>query len=145
MKTVQDILKSKGSSHVHTVGPAATVLEAISLMAQHGIGALVVVAAGGRVIGIVSERDYARKVVLMERSSYNTEVRDIMTADVISVEPSARTTHCMTLMTEKRLRHLPVVQDGQLLGMVSIGDLVKDLISDQQAQIRQLESYIRGE
>lgn len=145
MKTVKDILKSKEITHVHTVGPAATVLEAISLMAQHRIGALVVVAGDGRVIGILSERDYARKIVLMERSSYNTEVRDIMTADVITVAPDARTTHCMTLMTEKRLRHLPVVEDGKLLGMVSIGDLVKDVISDQQAHIRHLESYIRGE
>lgn len=145
MKTVAEILRSKGNSHVHTVSPVATVLEAISLMAQYGIGALVVVASEGRVIGILSERDYARKVVLMERSSYSTEVRDIMTADVITITPADTNEHCMKLMTERRLRHLPVVENGLLVGMVSIGDLVKDIMSDQQSTIRQLESYIRGE
>lgn len=145
MKTVAEILRSKGNSHVHTVSPTATVLEAISLMAQYGIGALVVVASEGRVIGILSERDYARKVVLMERSSYSTEVRDIMTADVITITPADTNEHCMKLMTERRLRHLPVVENGLLVGMVSIGDLVKDIMSDQQSTIRQLESYIRGE
>lgn len=145
MKSVADILKSKGTQHVHTISPTATVLEAISLMGQYGIGALVVVASEGRVIGIVSERDYARKVVLMERSSYNTEVRDIMTADPYTVTPQHRTQFCMALMSEKRLRHLPVLEDGKLVGMVSIGDLVKDVISDQESLIRQLESYIRGQ
>ncbi|MFZ5723094.1 MAG: CBS domain-containing protein [Pseudomonadota bacterium] len=145
MRTVADILKSKTNQHVHTIGPAATVLEAISLMAQYGIGALVVVASEGRTIGIVTERDYARKVVLMERSSYSTEVRDIMTADVITITPADTNEHCMTLMTERRLRHLPVLENGKLTGMISIGDLVKDIISEQQATIRQLESYIRGE
>ncbi|MFZ5756539.1 MAG: CBS domain-containing protein [Pseudomonadota bacterium] len=145
MRTVADILNSKGNRHVHTVGPTATVLEAISLMAQHGIGALVVVASEGRTIGIVTERDYARKVVLMERSSYSTEVRDIMTADVITVDPGKSIEFCMALMTERRMRHLPVLENGKLIGMISIGDLVKDIISDQQATIRHLESYIRGE
>src|SRR3989338_3206485 len=133
MKTVAEILKTKDSAHVFTVAPATSVLEAISLMAEYKIGALVVVASEGRVIGIVSERDYARKVVLMERSSYSTEVRDIMTADVISVSPDATNEHCMTLMTEGRLRHLPVMDDGKLIGMISIGDLVKDIISDQKS------------
>lgn len=145
MKTVAEILKAKGNPPARTIGPAATVLEAISLMAQYGIGALVVVASEGRVIGIVSERDYARKVVLMERSSYSTEVRDIMTADVLTIAPGQTNEDCMKLMTERRLRHLPVVENGKLVGMISIGDLVKDIISDQQSQIRQLESYIRGE
>lgn len=145
MKTVADILRNKASNHVHTVSPAATVLEAISLMAQYGVGALVVIAAEGRVIGIVSERDYARKIVLMERSSYNTEVRDIMSANVVSVSPDTTNEQCMKMMTDGRLRHLPVIEGGKLLGMISIGDLVKDIISDQQSTIRHLESYIRGE
>lgn len=145
MRTVADILQRKNNQHVHTIGPAATVLEAISLMAQHGIGALVVVASEGRTIGIVTERDYARKIVLMERSSYSTEVRDIMTADVITVTPAHTNEFCMQLMTERRLRHLPVLENGKLIGMISIGDLVKDIISDQQSLINQLESYIRGE
>lgn len=144
MKTVGEILGKKPDAVVYRVAPSATVLEAITLMAEKGIGALVVV-DGDRVAGIISERDYARKIVLMERSSYNTEVREIMTANVISVTPDQSNEHCMNLMTEKRLRHLPVLADGKLVGMISIGDLVKDIMSDQQSMIRQLESYIRGE
>lgn len=144
MKTVADILNAKPQHQVHCIWPTATVLEAISLMADKGVGALVVV-DGEAVVGIVSERDYARKVVLMERSSYNTEVSEIMTADVISVTPAHSNEYCMQLMTDKRLRHLPVLEGGKLVGLVSIGDLVKDIISDQQSMIRTLESYIRGE
>lgn len=144
MKTVADILKSKPSAAIHTVHPQSTVLEAISLMADKGIGALVVM-EGESVAGIVSERDYARKIALMERSSYNTEVSEIMTADVIFVTPGQSNEECMTLMTEKRLRHLPVIEDGKLIGLISIGDLVKDIISDQKFMIQQLEQYIRGE
>ena len=144
MKTVADILKSKGDSRTYTIAPGATVLEAITMMADKGIGALVVT-EGDTVVGIVSERDYARKIVLMERSSYNTEVSEIMTADVITVTPAQSNEYCMNLMTEKRLRHLPVIDNGRLTGLISIGDLVKDVISDQQSMIRQLENYIRGE
>lgn len=144
MKTVAEILKSKSSSQVYSIEPTITVLEAISLMADKSVGALVVV-EGEEVVGIVTERDYARKIVLMERSSYNTDVRDIMTIDVITVHPGQSNEFCMGLMTEKRLRHLPVLEDGKLIGLVSIGDLVKDIISDQQSMIRQLEQYIRGE
>lgn len=144
MKTVADILKTKASGQIHTIAPGATVLEAISMMADKGIGALVVT-EGEQVVGIVSERDYARRVVLMERSSYNTDVSEIMTTDVITVTPAQSNEYCMNLMTEKRLRHLPVIDDGRLVGLVSIGDLVKDIISDQQSMIRQLENYIRGE
>lgn len=144
MKTVADILKSKASDQIHTIAPGATVLEAISLMADKGIGALVVM-EGDAVVGIISERDYARRVVLMERSSYSTDVSAIMTSDVITVTPAQSNEYCMNLMTEKRLRHLPVIADGKLVGLVSIGDLVKDIISDQQSMIRQLENYIRGE
>lgn len=144
MKSVADLLRGKPSASVHTISPQHSVLEAISLMADKGIGALVVV-EDGKVVGIVSERDYARKIVLMERSSYNTLVSDIMSSPVLSVQPQESNEHCMQLMTEKRLRHLPVLDGTKLIGMISIGDLVKDIISDQQSMIRQLESYIRGE
>ncbi|HEX6592685.1 MAG TPA: CBS domain-containing protein [Moraxellaceae bacterium] len=144
MKTVADILKTKGSAQTYTISPEATVLEAITLMAEKGIGALVVT-QGEEVVGIISERDYARKVVLMERSSYSTDVSAIMSANVITVSPRESNEFCMTMMTEKRLRHLPVIDDGRLIGLISIGDLVKDIISDQQSLIHQLESYIRGE
>lgn len=144
MKTVADILKSKSNAQIYTISPTATVLEAISLMADKGIGALVVT-EGEAVVGIVSERDYARKIVLMERSSYNTEVSHIMSSDVMTVSPKQSNEFCMTLMTEKRLRHLPVIDGGKLIGLISIGDLVKDIISDQQSLIQQLEQYIRGE
>lgn len=144
MKTVADILKTKGSAQTYTIPPEATVLEAITLMAEKGIGALVVT-QGEKVVGIVSERDYARKVVLMERSSYSTDVSAIMSANVITVSPRESNEFCMTMMTEKRLRHLPVIDAGKLVGLISIGDLVKDIISDQQSLIHQLESYIRGE
>ncbi len=144
MKTVADILKTKGNTQTYTIPPEATVLEAITLMAEKGIGALVVT-EGENVVGMISERDYARKVLLMERSSYNTEVRDIMSSSVVTVTPKQDSKHCMELMTEKRLRHLPVLEDGRLTGLISIGDLVKDIISDQESLINHLESYIRGE
>lgn len=144
MKTAADILKAKPHAQIYSIWPTATVLEAITLMAEKGVGALVVM-EGERLVGIVSERDYARKVVLMERSSYNTEVSEIMSANVITVAPDTSNEACMQLMTEKRLRHLPVLEQERLVGLISIGDLVKDIISDQQSMIRQLESYIRGE
>ena len=145
VKTVMHLLHSKPSQAVYTITPAATVLEAITLMADKGIGALVVT-EGDRVVGIVSERDYARKVVLMERSSYDTAVSDIMSSQVVHVGPEQSTEQCMTVMTERRLRHLPVLDEAQrLIGLVSIGDLVKDVISEQQNIIDHLEQYIRGE
>lgn len=144
MKTAADILNAKTHNQIYSVWPSATVLEAITLMAEKGVGALVVMEED-RLVGIISERDYARKVVLMERSSYNTEVSEIMSADVITVDPATSNQACMKLMTEKRLRHLPVLENERLIGVISIGDLVKDIISDQQSMIRQLESYIRGE
>lgn len=143
MKTVGDILKSKASHEVHTISPDASVLDAIRSMAEHGIGALVVM-ENDDVVGIVTERDYSRKVILMNRSSSNTPVRDIMTGNVIYVRPSDNNEGCMALMTEKRLRHLPVMEDGRLVGMVSIGDLVKDIIQEQEFIITQLERYISG-
>lgn len=144
MKTIADLLKTKADTHIYTISPHATVLEAITLMADKGIGALVVT-EGEAVVGIISERDYARKIVLMERSSYDTEVAAIMSHTVITVTPGQSNEHCMELMTEKRLRHLPVLEDGRLIGLVSIGDLVKDIISDQKNLISHLENYIRGE
>ena len=142
VKTVMHLLQSKPSQAVHTITPAATVLEAITLMADKGIGALVVT-EGERVVGIVSERDYARKVVLRERSSYDTAVSDIMSSQVVHVGPDQSTEQCMTVMTERRLRHLPVLDESQrLIGLVSIGDLVKAVIEDQQLEIEQLQQYI---
>jgi CBS domain-containing protein len=144
MKTVAELLQNKGSASVYTIGPDQTVLEAVALMAEKGIGALLVT-EGADVVGIITERDYARKVVLLERSSQATPVADIMTSAVMFVHPSQTSSECMTLMTEKRLRHLPVMDNGKLLGLISIGDLVKDVISEQKVMIDQLEQYIRGE
>lgn len=144
MKNVRDVLRSKNVDQIFSVQPTTKVLDAVKLMAEKGVGALLVL-DNGNLAGIVSERDYARKVVLMSRSSHTAEVREIMTADVICVNPTQSIEHCMELMTEKRLRHLPVLEDGKLIGLISIGDLVKNIISDQQFLIRQLEGYIRGE
>ncbi|HCT41732.1 MAG TPA: histidine kinase [Moraxellaceae bacterium] len=144
MKTVADILRSKANAQIYTIWPSATVLEALTLMADKGIGALIVM-ENDKVAGILSERDYARKIALMERSSYTTEVSEIMTSNVMTVTPGQTIEFCMELMTEKRLRHLPVLEGDKLIGLISIGDLVKDIISDQQSMIRQLEQYIRGE
>lgn len=144
MKTVMQVLQGKSNQATYTITPQATVLEAISLMADKGIGALIV-AEGDRMVGIVSERDYARKVVLMERSSYNTLVRDIMTSAVLAVTADETTERCMAIMTEKRMRHLPVLSGDNIIGIVSIGDLVKEVISEQQQIIEHLEQYIRGE
>lgn len=144
MKTVMQVLQGKSNQATYTITPQATVLEAISLMADKGIGALIV-AESDRMVGIVSERDYARKVVLMERSSYNTLVRDIMTSAVLAVTADETTERCMAIMTEKRMRHLPVLSGDNIIGIVSIGDLVKEVISEQQQIIEHLEQYIRGE
>lgn len=144
MKTVAEIINSKPDQSVYTIGPDLPVLEAIRLMADKNIGALVVV-AGERVVGIFSERDYARKMILQGRSSVATPVSAIMTGDVITIGPRADHEECMQLMTDKHLRHLPVVEEGRLLGLLSIGDLVKNVIAEQQELIRHLEQYIRGE
>ncbi len=144
MKLVAEILRSKASNSLFTVTPSTTVLEAVILMAEKGIGALLVM-EGEQLAGIVSERDYVRRVALFERSAVVTTVGEIMTADVITVSPKDGTQHCMQLMTNKRLRHLPVMEDGKLLGLLSIGDLVKDVIQEQESLIRHLEGYIRGE
>ncbi|MFM0628232.1 CBS domain-containing protein [Paraburkholderia xenovorans] len=145
MTSVAQLLKTKpNNTTVFTVGADDSVYEAIKLMAEKGIGALVVT-DGDIIAGIVTERDYARKVVLMDRSSKATPVRDIMTKAVRFVRPDQTTDDCMALMTERRMRHLPVIDNDRLVGMVSIGDLVKNIIAEQQFTIQQLEFYIHGE
>jgi CBS domain-containing protein len=140
MITVRHLIDRKGRT-VFSVEPEDPVLEAIRLMAEHHVGALLVMKAG-ELQGIVSERDYARKVILHGRSSAETPVWQIMSSPVLSVSLTQTVQDCMHLMTERRVRHLPVVDAGQVVGMVSIGDLVKAVIEDQQNTIEQLESYI---
>jgi CBS domain-containing protein len=123
------------------IGPSASVFDAIKLMAEKNIGA-VLVGEGGKVAGIFTERDYARKIALMAKSSRDTALREVMTAEVMYVGPAQTSEECMALMTENRLRHLPVMDNGKLVGLVSIGDLVKDVISEQKFLIEQLEQYI---
>ncbi len=143
MIRVRHLLESKKSA-LYTIGPDAPVLEAVRAMAAHGVGALLVM-SGTTLKGIVSERDYARKVVLQGRASADTPVSQIMSSPVLTVSPEATAQHCMVLMTERRIRHLPVVEeDGRVIGVVSIGDLVKSVIEDQQRTIEQLETYIHG-
>ena len=143
MQTVSHILRSKSNQVVHHVAPNAPVKDALKLLAEKGVGALMVM-EGEQIVGIVSERDYTRKVELMGRSASDTLVRDIMTSSVMCIGPSHSNEQCMALMTEHRLRHLPVVENGKLIGLISIGDLVKDIISEQQFTIQQLEHYIQG-
>lgn len=142
MINVRQLLDRKGRQ-VFSIAPGAAVLEAIRLMAERHVGALLVM-EGEALRGILSERDYARKVILMGRSSADTPVRDIMTATVITVQPETPVEECMQIMTERRVRHLPVIESGRVVGMVSIGDLVKAVIAEQQQHIEQLESYIHS-
>lgn len=144
MKSAAQILSSKPDQTVHTMEPTASVYEAARFMVDKNVGALVVVERD-KVVGIVSERDCARKLVAMARSSQETLVRDIMSSPVMYVHPDQTDEECMALMTENRLRHLPVMEGGKLLGLVSIGDLVKEIISEQKFIIEQLEHYISGE
>jgi CBS domain-containing protein len=142
MTTVRQLLDRKGRE-IFSVEPDAAVLKAIRAMAEHHVGALLVM-QGQTLAGIISERDYARKVILLGRSSADTPVRDIMSAPVITVEPDASVQQCMQIMTDQRVRHLPVTAGGRVVGVVSIGDLVKAVIAEQQHQIEQLESYIHS-
>jgi CBS domain-containing protein len=144
MSKIQDLLASKGSE-VWSLGPAHSVYQAIEMMALKGVGALVVLSDAGQLVGIISERDYARKVILQGKSSKDTMVSEIMTREVIYVDPENRVEECMALMTAKRVRHLPVLQDEKLVGMVSVGDLVKSILDEQSTTIDQLERYIRGD
>ena len=142
MQTVGQLLGVKGSE-VFSVAPQDSVLHAIEVMATRHVGALLVMSQGS-LIGIISERDYARKVILKNRSSHDTPVSDIMTSPAVSVTPEDTVHNCMQIMTERRFRHLPVVKGGRVVGMLSIGDLVKAVIQDQTEQIEQLERYIAG-
>lgn len=140
MKTIQQLLDDKGRD-VWSVAPEGSVYDAISLMAERHVGALMVL-EHGRPVGLVSERDYARKVILAGRSSKNTSVREIMTEQLICTSPKRTVEECMALMTEKRVRHLPVIDGETLVGIISMGDLVKAIIHEQQFIIEQLEHYI---
>lgn len=140
MKLVKHLLDAKGHD-ILSISPDASVLDAIKLMAEKGIGALLVM-EGDELAGIVTERDYARKVILEGRSSDDTPVRDIMTAKLATASNKHNVEECMNMMTEKHIRHLPVVEEGSLVGMISIGDLVKAVIADQREEIEQLEHYI---
>ena len=144
MTAAADILKSKADPTVHAVKPDDSVFDALQRMADKGIGSLLVM-EGEAIIGILTERDYARKIALKGRTSELTLVRDVMTTSVLFVKPAQTSEECMALMTNNRVRHLPVVDDGKLLGLISIGDLVKDIISEQKFTIEQIEHYIIGQ
>ncbi len=143
MITVKDMLDQKGHN-AWTIGPEAKVLEALELMAKKGLGALIVVDKDDEVIGILSERDYARKIILMGRQSQDTPVKDIMTKEVFGVHYETTADECMALMTDKHIRHLPVCKDGKLGGVISIGDVVKAVIDQHKVTIENLENYIMG-
>ena len=142
MKNVAQLLEGKGRD-VHTIGPDARVIDALKLMAEKDVGALVVT-EGAKLAGIISERDYARKVILQGKSSHDIAVREIMTSKLVTVQPRQTVEECMALMTSKRIRHLPVIEGERLVGVLSIGDLVKEVIAEQEATIKQLESYIHS-
>lgn len=142
MRTAQDIIQYKGST-VWSVGPDDTVLHALGVLAEHEIGAVIVL-DGDKIIGILTERDYARKVILSGRSSRDSRVRDVMTDTVICVSPDRTIDECLALMTDKRVRHLPVIDNKTIAGMVSIGDLVHATIAEQEHVIEQLQHYIAG-
>ncbi len=142
MTTVRTILEVKGST-VYTISPGAAVIDALRLLEEHNIGILVV-REGDAVVGLFSERDYARKIVLQGRTAHTTNVSDVMTRNVVSVSPDASIDHCMDLMTGHRFRHLPVLENGRLVGLISIGDVVKRLIAEREQTIQHLTSYITG-
>jgi CBS domain-containing protein len=143
MATIAQVLKAKGTHEVYAIAPDETVYQAVRKMSEHNVGALLVMDSA-TIVGIVTERDYARKMVLAGRSSKETPVSTIMTPEVLCVTPRQTTEECMAIMTRHRVRHLPVLDHERLVGLVSIGDLVKDIISEQQFIIEQLEHYIAG-
>ncbi len=142
MATVRQILEKKGRE-VYTISPDITVFEALEKMAAYNVGALPVVDAGGNIVGIFSERDYARKVILQGKASRDIPVSEIMSTNILYVTPETTDWQCMALMTDKRVRHLPVLEGDELAGFISIGDVVKSIMDEQQFQIEQLEQYIQ--
>jgi len=142
MKTLRRVLEAKGHD-VYSTTPDTTVFDALREMADRDVGALIVL-EGGRVVGIFSERDYARKIILVGKSSRETPVSDVMTSRVVYARPDLTLEECLALMTDKRIRHLPVMKDDEVVGVVSIGDLVKGIIDEQRFLIGQLESYVSG-
>jgi len=142
MRLVKHLLELKGAA-IYSIAPDEPVLDAIRMMADKYIGALLVM-DNGQLVGIISERDYARKIVLKDRSSAQTRVREIMSSPVLTSAPGDSVHQCMQLMTDKRVRHLPIVEDGKVIGVLSIGDLVKAVIDDQAEQLEQLQRYIAG-
>ncbi len=144
MKTVAQLLNAKADQQVYTIAPGAMVVDALRLMAEKNLGGLPVVEAN-QLVGFFSERDYARRLALKGRNSEDTPISAVMTAPVITVDTHLNVDKCMSIMTERHLRHLPVVENGELLGLLSIGDLVKAAIAEQAELIQQLEQYIRGE
>ena len=143
MKTVNEVLKNKGRE-IWTISPLATVFQALELMAQKDVGALPVV-ENGKLAGIFSERDYARKVILKGKASKDTTVSELMTQTVFYVSPENTLEDCMALMTSKQIRHLPVLDRDRLVGMITLGDVVKRIISEQEFTIHELEKYVKGE
>ena len=143
MKSVAQLLKVKGTV-IHSISPSASVLECLKLFADKGIGAALVM-EGDRLLGLFTERNYARKVALQGKSSKDLKVQDVMTADVLWVGPECTNEECMAIMTEKRVRHLPVIEGGKVIGIIPIGDLIKDIIAEQQFVIGHLERYIVGD
>jgi CBS domain-containing protein len=143
MKSVAQLLKAKGGG-IYSISPDASILDGVKMLAEKDVGAILAM-EGDKLVGIFSERDYARKVVLQGKSSHDTKLREIMTVDVLWVSPKHTNEECMTLMTTKRIRHLPVLDSGKVVGVISIGDLVKDIIAEQQFLIDQMEHYIHGD
>jgi CBS domain-containing protein len=142
-RTVARVLEEKQSGDIFGTRPDASVYEALEMMAEKNVGALIVLDEG-RLVGIMSERDYARKIILLNRLSRDTKVSEIMTQTVLTVTPDQSMVECMELMTDRRVRHLPVMEGGEVVGVVSIGDVVRAVIQEQQFMIQQLESYITG-
>ena len=143
MLRVKDLLSEKGNE-IWSIGPSQSVYQAIEMMSLKEVGALTVMSDSGALIGIVSERDYARKVILQGRLSKETLISAIMTSEVISTDEDASVDECMALMTHRRIRHLPIVKEGQMIGMISVGDLVKSMLLEKDQKIEQLERYVRG-
>ncbi len=142
MKPVSELFKNRPNT-LWSLGPDDSVFEAIKILAEKGVGALMVMDKG-KLVGILSERDYTRKIALLGKNSKETKVRDIMTANVLVVTPQTRTRQCMAIMSEKNIRHLPVVDGNTVVGMLSIRDLMNDIIADHEFTISQLENYIKG-